>query len=78
VGRHRRRERAPAPRPQEWPRRSPAHRATTGNRRVILALILAVLTVALVLGALVAITHGIITRAGVWQITDDHSITCHP
>jgi hypothetical protein len=47
-----------------WPRRSPAHRATIGNRRVILAFILAVLTVALVLGALVAITHGIITVPG--------------
>jgi len=39
-------------------------RATTGNRRVILALILAVLTVALVLGALVAITHDINTVPG--------------
>ena len=44
--------------------------ATTGapgdhrHRRVILALILAVLIVALVLGALVAITHGVITVPG--------------
>jgi len=64
VGRHRRRERAPAPRPQEWPGRPPAHRASTGSRRVMLALILAVLAVALVLGAVVVITHSIITVPG--------------
>jgi hypothetical protein len=64
VGRHRRRERAPAPRPQEWPRRPPAHRATNGNLPVTIALILAVLTVALVFIVIVAITRGVITVPG--------------
>jgi len=55
VQRHRRRERGPAPRPQEWPRRPPAHRAAARHNRVVIVLILAAFTVALVLGAVVTV-----------------------
>jgi len=64
VERHRRRERGPAPRPQEWPRRPPAHRAPIGHHHVVIVLILAVLAIALVLGAVVATTRSTITVPG--------------
>jgi hypothetical protein len=51
-------------RPQEWPRRPPAHRAPTGHNRVVMVLILAVLIVVLVFGSVVAITRSTVTVPG--------------
>jgi hypothetical protein len=53
-----------AVRPQEWPRRPPAHRALTGHSRVVIVLILAVPIVGLVLGSVVAITRSTVTVPG--------------